>query len=403
MMKKITKTRFGLLATLLVLLLSPLALAHKSSDSYLNLTVEQNTITGRWDVALRDLDFAIGLDQNDDGQITWGELLAEQSKVEAYVLGKLQLGQAGQGCNTILQQYQVNTHSDGGYSSLAFEAKCPANITALDIQYQLLFDLDPTHRGLLNLSNNGNSQTAIFSSERASQRFEFGTAPAATTAPALTASTPIINAPVSWQSTFISFIREGILHIWAGIDHILFLLALLLPSVLERRAGRWVPVDNLRTTIFSIIKIVTAFTIAHSITLTLASLQIIMLPSRLIESVIAASVVLAALNNIVPVVNERRRWLVAGGFGLIHGFGFANVLADLGLPTNALVSSLLAFNIGVEIGQLAIVAVFVPLAFVLRNTVFYRRFTLALGSVVVALIAATWMAERIMDFKVLPI
>jgi hypothetical protein len=393
MMKKTSKTLFGMLVTLLALLLISQAFAHKSSDSYLNLTVDQDTITGRWDVALRDLDFAIGLDQNDNGQITWGELLAQQSKVEAYVLGKLKLGQAGSNCNTTLRQYQVNTHSDGGYSSLAFEAKCPAFITNLEVEYQLLFDLDPTHRGLLNLSNNGSSQTAIFSGERATQRFE------------LTAAAPTlaIAAPVSWQSSFITFIREGILHIWAGLDHILFLLALLLPSVLERRNGRWLPVNNLRITLLSIVKIVTAFTIAHSITLTLASLQLITLPSRLIESVIAASVVLAALNNIVPVVNERRRWLVAFGFGLIHGFGFANVLADLGLPATALVSSLLAFNIGVELGQLAIVAAFVPLAFALRNTVFYRRFTLALGSVLVALIAATWMAERIMDFKVLPI
>jgi hypothetical protein len=403
-MKNNTMATIKLLLPLLLLgLFSPLALAHKSSDSYLNLSAKSNVITGRWDVALRDLDFAIGLDQSDDGQITWGELLAQQSKVEAYVLGKLELRQAGSTCNITAKQYQVENHSDGGYSSLAFEAICPQAITSLEVEYQLLFDLDPTHRGLLNLSSNGSSQSAIFSSETANQRFELAAATTTATTTALLTSNQPELAPATTQNSFITFVREGILHIWGGIDHILFLLALLLPSVLERREGRWVAVQNLRTTFFSIIKIVSAFTIAHSITLTLATLQVIILPSRLIESVIAASVVLAALNNIVPVVNERRRWLVAFGFGLIHGFGFASVLTDLGLPQTALLSSLLAFNIGVEIGQMAIVAAFVPLAFALRNTVFYRRFTLALGSLVVALIAATWIAERIMDFKVLPI
>jgi hypothetical protein len=119
--------------------------------------------------------------------------------------------------------------------------------------------------------------------------------------------------------------------------------------------------------------------------------------------VIAASVVLAALNNVFPVVQERRRWLVAFGFGLIHGFGFASVLADLGLPKDALVRSLVGFNIGVELGQLAIVLAFLPLAFVVRQTVFYKRFTIAAGSLMVATIAAIWMAERVFDFKVLPI
>ena len=118
--------------------------------------------------------------------------------------------------------------------------------------------------------------------------------------------------------------------------------------------------------------VVTAFTLAHSITLTLAALRLVELPSRLVESAIAASVVLAAVNNLVPVV-ERRRWMVAFAFGLIHGFGFASVLAELGLPQETLVLSLLGFNLGVELGQLAIVAVFLPTAYALRNT----RFTAA--------------------------
>ena len=166
------------------------------------------------------------------------------------------------------------------------------------------------------------------------------------------------------------------LHIWAGFDHILFLLSLLLPAVLvpsadfRRGVGRRSRASE--TAFWDVLKVVTAFTVAHSITLSLATLGVVSLPSRLVESAIAASVVLAALNNIRPVVHGGR-WIIAFCFGLIHGFGFASVLADLGLPQGSLLLALVAFNLGVELGQLAIVAVFLPLAYALRDTLFYRR------------------------------
>ena len=141
---------------------------------------------------------------------------------------------------------------------------------------------------------------------------------------------------------------------------------------------------------------VTAFTLAHSITLSLAALGVISLPSRLVESVIAASVVLAALNNLRGTI-EGKRWIMAFGFGLIHGFGFASVLADLGLPQNALVLALVGFNVGVELGQLAIVAAFLPVAFLLRRTWFYRVGVLTGGSILVAVVASWWLVQRLFD------
>ena len=146
--------------------------------------------------------------------------------------------------------------------------------------------------------------------------------------------------------------------------------------------------------------VVTAFTVAHSITLTLAALQIVALPSRLVESAIAASVVLAAANNLWPLV-ERRRWLVAFGFGLIHGFGFASVLTELGLPKDALVLSLLGFNLGVEAGQLAIVAAFLPLAYLLRNTTLYLKGVFVGGSCLTLLVALVWLVERAFNLKLI--
>jgi hypothetical protein len=109
-------------------------------------------------------------------------------------------------------------------------------------------------------------------------------------------------------------------------------------------------------------------------------------------------VVLAALNNIWPLVHGRR-WMVAFGFGLIHGFGFASVLADLGLPREALLLALVGFNLGVELGQVAIITVFLPPAFALRATRAYRRLVFVGGSAAIALVAASWLVERAFDVK----
>ena len=189
------------------------------------------------------------------------------------------------------------------------------------------------------------------------------------------------------------YVVEGIWHIWVGSDHILFLLSLLLPAVLVRRDKVWEPAPSLRQSLIEVLKVVTAFTLAHSITLSLASLHVISLPSRLVESLIALSIVVAALNNLRGTV-ERRRWVLAFVFGLVHGFGFASVLSDLGLPQGALVLALVGFNLGVEIGQMAIVVAFVPIAFGLRGTRLYRRGVLTVGSILVALIAGWWFVQR---------
>jgi HupE / UreJ protein len=153
--------------------------------------------------------------------------------------------------------------------------------------------------------------------------------------------------------------------------------------------------------VWEVLRIVTAFTVAHSITLSLATLGWVDLPSRLVEATIAASVVLAALNNVWPFF-QGRRWMVAFGFGLIHGFGFASVLADLGLPRDALALALVGFNLGVEAGQLAIVAAFLPWAYALRQGVFYRRVVLWGGSLAIAAIAAAWFVERAFDLEFMP-
>jgi HupE / UreJ protein len=371
-------------ATVWLLLAAWPAQAHKPSDSYLAISVDGSRISGQWDIALRDLDHAIGLDADGDAQVTWGELRARHADIAAYALARLSIDADGAACTLRAGEQLVDEHTDGAYTVLRFAVDCPQPQppAMLRLDYRLFADLDPQHRGLLRLDAAGKSRTAIFSPQAARQGFE-------------------LKAP-SKAAQFGAYFVEGVWHIWIGFDHILFLVSLLLPAVLVWQAARWQPAGRFMQAFVDVLKIVTSFTVAHSITLTLATLGVVSLPSRAVESAIAASVVLAALNNVWPLVLGRR-WVVAFIFGLIHGFGFASVLADLGLPQDTLVLALVGFNLGVEAGQLAIVAVFLPLAFALRRTAFYRRGVLTGGSLLIAALAAVWLAERVFDLQLMPV
>ena len=359
--------------------------AHKPSDSYLTLRqgVEGASIDGQWDIALRDLHHALDLDSNGDGAITWGELKAQERTLTQYVFSHLRIEAVARGdrdlCVLRPQNLMFDEHVDGGYAVLKFSAACPFRPAVLAVHYQLFFDLDPNHRGLLDLQSSGITQALVLS--------------AATRTATLNLSAPDRLAQLR------AFLDEGIWHIWKGYDHILFLLTLLLPAVVLFRGGYWEPRDSLRDTLLDVLKVVTAFTVAHSITLTLAVNNLIHLPSRLVESGIALTVLLGAINNLFPLVRERR-WVVAFAFGLIHGMGFAAVLTDLGLTGWNLALALVGFNLGVEVGQIAIVLAFVPLAYGLRTTRFYRLAFMPGGAIAISLVAAYWLASRAMGLTV---
>lgn len=196
------------------------------------------------------------------------------------------------------------------------------------------------------------------------------------------------------------FAVEGVRHIWIGLDHILFLLTLLLPF-----AVRWPAqtAEGMRSgRLRQIVLIVTAFTVAHSVTLSVASFGLVSLPSRWVESAIAATILLSAVNNIRPFL-PGPRWAIAFALGLIHGFGFASVLADLGLPTSAFIVALGGFNLGVELGQLVVVLLLVPAAAGFRRAFIYQVPAMRTASLAIAAVASVWLIERGFNLEVMPL
>jgi len=364
------KVRIGMLWLVALLALLPItAFAHKESDAYLTLRTDPanpNVLHGQFDIALRDLAFVIDIDSNQDGVITWGEVKAHRDAIERYALDGLTIKGDGLTCDMHPTDQKIDAHNDGAYDVVLFDAVCDKEIpNRLTIVYRLFQDVDPYHRGIVTI--------------HAGDRVAGGVL-----GPKTPISTLDLREPDRW-SQFKSFMVDGIWHIWTGPDHLLFILSLLLPAVLFRKAG--------------LIKVVSGFTVSHSVTLTLSVLGYVNLPSRLVESGIALSIIVAALNNLYPVVT-RRAWLVAFAFGFIHGLGFASALAGLSLPPAAMAASLGGFSLGVELGQESIVLPFLPLAFLVRKTRFYQVGVVRWGSIAIIAIATLWLIQRAFDVAI---
>jgi hypothetical protein len=346
------------------------ARAHKPSDSYLRLAADGQALTGQWDIALRDLDRALVLDHDGDGALTWGELSAREPELARYALAHLQLARAGHACSVRASPLGVVEHSDGPYARLPLAVRCAGQPAPLDLHYSLFFELDPQHRAIVGAGE----RTLVMTAQQRAQRVD------------LTRTEP--------SATSLGLMRQGMEHILSGLDHVLFLLALLLPSVLRRKQDESSSVRQIRSVLGDVVRVVTAFTVAHSLTLGLAALGLVSMSADVIEPAIAASVAIAALDNLWPVFGADR-WTIAFALGLLHGFGFSSALSDLGLSGAALLRGLCAFNVGVELGQLGVVLVFVPLAFVLRRAHLYRFVLLRGGSLAIAALSLVWFYERV--------
>ena len=360
---------------LLLVIWAANASAHKASTSYLQLRVNGTEVSGRWDIALRDLDYALALDTDGDTLLTWGEVRQQQSRIADYALRRLTVRSDQDNCKLSVERLQIADHSDGRYASLALVGQCPHEPVSLSLSYQLLFDVDALHRGLLNLDFRG-SHSGLFAPEERVLRYN--------------------AAGASSLTVFTQYFRAGVWHVWTGWDHMLFLGGLFLPAIVRRRGNEWQPATSLRVALTDTAIMATAFTLAHALTLSLAATGLFSPPTRMVESGVAASVMFAGLNNLVPMVYRGLFWLAAG-FGLIHGAAIAGALIELGLPPGDRVWSLLAFNLGVEAAQLSVLLAVIPVSFICRRSPWYRWLVLIPGSLFITVVGLLWLIQRALN------
>ena len=389
--------------------------AHKASDSYLQIDATQQGLAVRWDMALRDLDAALDLDTNEDGKLTWSEVKSAWPRMQAYAMARLAI----EGCPLRAARQALERRNDGAYAVLFMTSDCVLAKPSV-ISYTLLREVDPTHRGIARIARiDAPLELRLLDPTQPADvaggvgRKDLPTAPMAprsasavaaepgqamTSARTASSTTAAIGAAAAGQAAVAaasswSFLRDGIRHILGGYDHVLFLLCLLLPSVMRRTPEGWRPVARLSQAVLPVVGIVSAFTVAHSITLGLAAMHVVALSPAFIEPAIAVTIILAALDNIRPIFPVRRV-VVTFFFGLIHGFGFAAVLSELNLPTADFVWALLEFNIGLELGQLLIVVSVTALLFLLRQRPRYRNVVIQGGSFAAIVVGVFWLIER---------
>lgn len=353
------------LLLLLLLLLPTTVHAHAASSSYLTLTRSSEGFAGYWDIALYDLDLLLDLDADGSGTLERDEVERAKGTIRHHALGKLTLRSGGADCllERGASELSLLEHSDGPYARLGLRVRCPHS-GPTELTYALLFDRDAQHRVLV---HHGAETTVLSASERhmtlASAKARFG---------------PLL--------------RAGAEHILRGLDHLLFLCALLMPIWLSP-AGR-LGMSELGARLAAVAKLVTAFTLAHSLTLLLATIDVAAMAPSVIEPAIAGSVALSALWNLLPRVRPHGP-SIAFALGLLHGFGFSSALRDLGLSGSPLLRALLAFNLGIELAQLAVVVALLPLLWLAARSRSASLGILRGGSLALLVTALFWLGERI--------
>jgi hypothetical protein len=364
------------------------AQAHGGDTSYVVLTPHGATLDGVLNLDLFDAEGALQVSRTDLAAGRQRQIIAD------HLVAHLSLSDETGPCPIEPAPDSLTIDMPTTRVFMKFVARCARPPARLDVKFTILFDvMGPGYLGIVTLADAGHPATLMFTKWQPTG--SLGVLPPS--APA-DASGPSPSTGKrgrerwSWRG-LVAAIRIGIGHIWSGADHMLFLLALLMTSVLVRTPDGWTPRPDLRGAITDVAKIVTGFTLTHSITLTLAALGLLRPAARIIEPAIAASVAIAAIDNLRPFLRGRK-WIIASSLGLLHGFGFASALNELALPEGTLVMTLCGFALGVETGQFIFVLAFVPLAFRLRATRFYQRGIVRGGSLLIALVALVWMVER---------
>ena len=347
--------------------------AHGVGMSTMQLTVSRSHIEGTWDLHLRDARLALGLDTEQTGAEGWRDLRGHEADLRTLLLRAIAI--RGDSLECPVQLTPAPMEWDSQFSTVRFHvvSECPTAPSRLTMHCDLLFDVDPTHRAYFSVEDDRVTSVGVFRTGERSVTFAI--------------------RQFHFWSTAAEFIRDGIWHIWSGIDHMLFMVALLLPAPLVRSGRDWVPRAGLGSSVREVLKVVTAFTLAHSLTLCLSYFGLVRLREQWVEVGIALSVFAAAWNNLRPFL-PGRAWAVAMTFGLVHGLGFAGALINLSLPRSARVVALAAFNVGVEIGQIVLVVLLLPLLYAGSRQRWYPRLVMGIGSLGIAWLAMVWVLER---------
>ena len=373
-----------IVAMLTTLIMAGTAVAHNGEQSLVYLDIFDSTIEGEIHYPVADLNEVLDLDIPLDAEdaVEWAE--ANPGIIENYSAEHIAISDIdGEQWPIVFSGFDGLDVGTGAFLLAVFEVdreftEVPRQFV---VAYDGIFHAKPERDALLAIATDFGSGT--FNNE-ADTLVRYS--------PGSTSQTVDLGDTSFWKGVT-GVVELGVEHIRIGVDHILFIIALVLPSVLIFRTGAgWQPSPGFGASLWRVLKIVTMFTIAHTITLTLGGLGIVELPSALVETVIAISIILAALHNLRPVL-VNREWLIAFGFGLIHGFGFAGLLSDLGLTQSRRLVSLLGFNIGIEIGQAVIIVLVFPALFLARRTKGYLP-AMRAGSMLLIAIASAWAIER---------
>ena len=379
----------SIIASLVVAASAAMVGAHTRGESYLYLDVTDDTLTGRVELPVREIEAVLDIDVPNDEVLAAAVLEENFAFLRSYVLDHLAIGSNGDqwpiGVVDVELFDGARLSQEWGFAILSFDVEVPRP----EVPRQLTVTFDPFlaevdgHRSLLLIAN---SWERGFIDNEAEELVVFDRG-------SITKDVDL-GSSSQWKN-FRASIGLGVDHIKTGPDHIFFILVLLLPAVLVFRNG-WEPATSFGAALWRVLKIATMFTVAHSITFTLAGMDILPLPSsKFVESVIALSIALAALHNLRPIA-ANKEWAIAFAFGLFHGMGFASLVSDLDISRSTQLVSLLGRNVGIELGQAFIIVVMFPGLHMMRSTRLYRWVFVA-GSVVLATIASVWTVERLFD------
>jgi hypothetical protein len=389
----------------LIFLFLPLSVfSHSPNQSYIYLQIYESAVTGRFEITIKDINTALGFNINEDA--TLEEIRPFLPQIKKYYLERASFrSELGDHKIEFTETNFLSIKKIGKYILLEFDLEnMPEVPDELTANYSVLFDKKLDHKSLLMIEYNWTA--GIHNNEyRMSASFENGD----------TENTFSLKKSSIFNG-FTTMISLGMWHIWAGLDHILFLLALILPAVLRRVRedevvdskntisistkfikANWVPVDDFKTTLFYVLKLITFFTIAHALTLTVVAFNVLELPSNIFEAIIALSISVSAFHILKPLF-KRGDWVIAFCFGIFHGFGFAEILLDIGLRGEYMALSLLGFNLGVELGHVVIIVLVLPILYVLRKRKIYSKILLY-GSIFLILIGLYWFVTRLFDFS----